>query len=221
MSKVERPRNQEMYCKPLNSSSSEDSPHRPILIRVRQKKTNDRSKIRCSNPEKEASNEPSPSSSSASSKPSRKITSSSSSQSSQCPKDETKSYAAAGSFKNTPEKNVSAKSLPLGCEVPKNSDSSNKPTPVKVSSSHVAKPSPLKESYEDKVRKMSLIANKVKHYLEPSYTISKITKEEYKKIMSKCVEKIHEESKKCMVRSDSVENLVASYVQHYIKHRKN
>ena len=219
MSKVERPRTQEMYCKPLTSSSSEDSPLSPISIRVRQKITDDRSKIRCSNPEKEASNEPSPSSRSSATSP--KLTNSSSSKSSQCSKDEMNSFAAAGSFKNTPENNVSAESLPLGCEVSKNSDSSNKPTPVKVSSSHVAKPSPLKESYEDKVRKMSLIANKVKHYLEPSYTISKITKEEYKKIMKRCVEKIHEESKKCMVRSDSVENLVASYVQHYIKHRKN
>ena len=154
------------------------------------------------------------------------MNSSSSYKSSQCPKDEMKSYAAGGSKQNTQEKTVSTESLPLGCEVPKNSDSFKKPTavvktPVKASSSHVAKPSPRKQSYEDKVRKMALIANQVKNYLEPSYKISKITKEEYKKIMRRCVEKIHEESKKCMVRSDSVENLVASYVQHYIKHRKN
>ena len=89
------------------------------------------------------------------------------------------------------------------------------------SSSTVAKVDPMKEGYPDKVRRMTAIATKIKHYLEPSFNQSRITKVEYKTIMRKCVEKVYQESKKTPVRDESVKKLVTKYIEHYIKQRSS
>ena len=102
------------------------------------------------------------------------------------------------------------------------------PSPVKqtppkeaTTKSSVAKADPMKESYPDKVRRMTAIATKIKHYLEPAFSKSEITKLEYKTIMRKCVEKVYQESKKSPVRDESMKKLVVKYIEHYIKHRSS
>ena len=92
---------------------------------------------------------------------------------------------------------------------------------ISKSSSTVPKVDPMKESYPDKIRRMTAIATKIKRYLEPSFNQSRITKVEYKTIMRKCVEKVYQESKITPVRDESMKKLVTKYIEHYIKHRSS
>ena len=63
------------------------------------------------------------------------------------------------------------------------------------------------------------LVNLVKKYLDPNYKAGKITKDNYKDIVGKCVQKVLGTEVEAIVRKDRVKVLVQNYVSFY-KHKK-
>jgi len=190
----EKPQRQEVYSKP---SSSEDSPVKPISTSVSRmqhlKKTNDRSKIKSSN------------------KPSTPAESHSKTSN----QTQERRKESSGADQSAPKGGARNSQFSEGFKTP--------PPPKQKgnSAAGVSKVNELQEGYHDKVRRMSVIATKVKPHLEPSYKKSDITKEDYKSIMRKCVEKIYSESRHTVVRDEAIKKLTLKYIEHYMKHKIN
>ena len=75
------------------------------------------------------------------------------------------------------------------------------------------------EKEERKQRELISISLMVKPFLKPAFNKDRITKEEYKGIMKKCMMKIYEHSKTNDIKPHNVEKLVLAYIDYCIRKR--